>query len=104
MNSKTCRHFTGIMAKKCGAGIAYEHPLQVVCIGRPGTCDSYAPFTAQEIAADEVSNKRDMDLFQKGLSSCCEAPIDTSRVITEGRHKGHGARYCSKCKRLCFMV
>jgi hypothetical protein len=38
------------------------------------------------------------------LSSCCNAPYDESHVIKEGRHKGHGIRYCSKCGRPLFMV
>lgn len=35
---------------------------------------------------------------------CCNAPIDTSHVIREGRNKNHGPRFCSKCKKLLFMV
>jgi hypothetical protein len=104
MNRKSCRHFTGILAKKCEAGIAYQRPLQRVCIGEPGECEKFSPYTKEEIEADEAATKRCVELMQRGLSSCCEAPIDESHVIREGRHKGHGPRYCSKCGRCCFMV
>lgn len=43
-------------------------------------------------------------IFGEKLSSCCNAAIDKSHVITSGRHKGHGPRYCSKCGRCLFMV
>jgi hypothetical protein len=42
--------------------------------------------------------------MKRNVSSCCEAPIDESQVITEGQFKGHGPRYCSKCKRCVYMV
>ena len=63
--------------------------------------------------------ERTVDLMLKGLSSCCEAPLDTSKVINSdqlknhgtlfwvinsGQFKNHGPRFCSKCKRLCFVV
>jgi hypothetical protein len=104
MNINRCRHFTGIMAKKCDAGIDYERPLQQCCRGENPTCKSYMPFTAEEIAKDEAAIKHATDLMQRGLSSCCEAPIDESQVIKSGRHKGHGPRFCSKCHRCAFMV
>lgn len=44
------------------------------------------------------------DRIGAGLSPCCGAPIDTSRVIKTGRHKNHGPRFCSECRRCCFMV
>jgi hypothetical protein len=53
---------------------------------------------------DEAKFKRSMDLMHKGLSSCCEAPFDTSQVIKGGKYKNHGPRFCSKCRKLCFMV
>jgi ribonuclease HI len=45
-------------------------------------------------------------LMNAGLSQCCEAPLDTSRVIHRPghRHHNHGPRYCSKCGKLAFMV
>ena len=104
MNTKRCRHFTGIMAKKCDQGIAYEHPLQQICIGREGACEKYSPFTKEEIEKKEAAIRHSTDCLQRGVSSCCEAPLDTSHVITEGRHKGHGPRFCSKCHKCAFMV
>lgn len=67
-------------------------------------CPKYEPKTPEEIAAREAENARMMDLMRRGLSSCCEAPIDERHVIREGPHKGHGPRYCSKCGRCVFMV
>jgi hypothetical protein len=43
-------------------------------------------------------------LLARGLSPCCEAPIDKSRVIRKGRHRGHGPRICSKCHQLVFFI
>lgn len=73
-------------------------------LGGHATCPSYSPLTAEEIAERDAADKRSMDLLRQGLSSCCEAPIDESRVIREGRHKGHGPRYCGKCGRCVFVV
>ena len=37
-------------------------------------------------------------------SPCCSVPIDESAVITDGKYKGHGPRYCSKCRAVLFLV
>ena len=63
--------------------------------------------TCKENSGDLCPNcvlKQAIELIAKGFSPCCEAPIDKSRVIAEGRHKGHGARFCSKCKKVVYMV
>ena len=129
-----CRHFNGIGQKKCKAGIDYlskavdHEPIRYQNAHdgrvRPGVysccrsfpcgerlnmsgtakCDKYDPFTAEENAAHEAEIKRSHDLMARGLSSCCEAPIDESQVIRAGRHKGHGPRYCSKCGRCVLIV
>jgi len=96
-----CRHFTGTMNRLCTSKI--EYPKDEVCWGE-NYCDGYSPLTIEELKDKDVEMQRHMELMRQGLSSCCEAPFDTSQVITEGRHKNHGPRFCSKCKRLCFMV
>lgn len=42
--------------------------------------------------------------FCDGISNCCRVPIDDSLVISEGKYKNHGPRYCSKCKRLLYQI
>lgn len=37
--------------------------------------------------------------LERGVSPCCEAPLDLSHVIKSGRYKGHGKRFCSQCRR-----
>jgi hypothetical protein len=67
-------------------------------------CDLYKAISDEEIQnrIDEIHQFEEN--MMKGLSNCCQAPIDESHVITKGRHKGHGPRFCSKCKRLAYMV
>ena len=60
--------------------------------------------SAEEVAAELAREKRSDELRARGLSDCCEAAIDASRVIVSGRHKGHGPRFCSSCGRCLFMV
>jgi hypothetical protein len=128
-----CRHFNGTVHDRCEAGMVYldvrlEHePIRYrharqgepsgstytatasfPCLGKfnhgGATCPRYEPFTPEEVAASQAAHRRTMDLMERGLSSCCEAPIDESRVIRRGRHEGHGPRYCSKCGRCVFIV
>jgi hypothetical protein len=47
---------------------------------------------------------RALQLQSEGLSHCCKAPIDESRVIKEGAYTGHGWRFCSKCGDLLYCV
>lgn len=65
------------------------------------------PAEAGPTPADrEAEIDRILALMERGLSSCCEAPIDTSRVIDRPghRHHGHGPRTCSKCGGFLFVV
>jgi hypothetical protein len=100
-----CRHFNGIQHGMCESKIKYPANHDV-CFGQGGEdeCGGYIPLTTEELAAKEAKIQRSMDLMRQGLSSCCEVPFDTSHVITSGRFKNHGPRFCSKCKCLCFMV
>lgn len=101
-----CRHFNGAMNEKCDNGVGYPPADRLPCWGdnSDSTCGAYSPLTVEELVKKEADLQRHMDLMQKGLSDCCEAPFDTSRVITSGRFKNHGPRYCSRCHRLLFMV
>ena len=124
---RVCRHHRGqAIYSDCGKGRIYDEVsrkeelgltgcmIRLPCIGNePGTiirghtvesCDLYEPHTKEEIEAEDKEFQRTVELMKKGLSSCCEAPIDISHVITDGQHKGHGPRYCSKCKRMAYMV
>ena len=100
-----CRHFNGIQNGTCESKITYPSDYEV-CFGKIGDteCGGYNPLNLEELAAKEAETERHMNLMRKGLSSCCKAPFDTSHVITSGQHKNHGPRFCSKCKKLCFMV
>lgn len=103
-----CKHFNGITHGTCRAGVPYDSlpSNSLPCIERfrqPGTdCEKREMPTAEEIAASEAEDARIADCLRRGVSECCEAPLDDSRVIREGRHRGHGGRYCSKCGR-CVM-
>jgi len=104
---KRCRHFNGLRNDNCEAGIKYNFSnfMRLTCWGEDeGSCEMYSPFSAEELAQQEVEFERHMDLLRQGLSGCCEAPIDTSQVIAAGRHKNHGPRFCSKCKKVMFIV
>jgi len=103
MRMQNCRHFTGIMAKKCAVGVTYVAPL-TSCIGKQGYCEKFSPYTQQEIEEDKKITDHEIDCLKRNVSSCCEASIDTSQVIKNGSHKGHGPRFCSKCHKCVFMV
>ena len=98
-----CRHFNGIQNGKCESKIEYPKWRLIPCFGEV-ECDGYSPLNVEELAAKEADHQRHMDLMRQGLSSCCEAPFNVSHVITKGQFKNHGPRFCSKCKRCCFMV
>lgn len=55
-------------------------------------------------AKKEVIEDDPFKVLRTGITDCCQAEVDTTHVIKEGRHKGHGRYYCSKCKQLLFMV
>jgi len=105
---KRCRHYTGLHNNdSCEAGIEYRIGVSLyrTCWGEDSRgCDQYNAFSAEELAQQEVEFEHHMDLLRQGLSGCCEAPINTSRVIAAGRHKNHGPRFCSKCKKVVFVV
>jgi len=54
------------------------------------------------MAKDVQTNE--IDLILRGISPCCKAPIDESKVIPRGKYKGHGPRYCSKCRKCVLMA
>jgi len=124
---KVCRYYRSpAMHESCEKGRVYDEVnrrdelgstgcmLRMPCLGdtqgsvvRGQTiepCDLHEPHTREEIEAEDKAFQRAMELMKQGLSSCCEAPIDTSHVIPDGKHKNHGPRYCSECGRLAYMV
>jgi hypothetical protein len=58
----------------------------------------------KEKSEEDKQHDEFMECLKKGISTCRKAPIDESHVIKTGRHKNHGPRFCSKCKRCVFMV
>lgn len=102
---KKCRYFNGTSNGECENGIEYPKARLLPCFGEGDSeCVSYSPLNAEELAAKEAEHLRYIDLTRRGLSTCCEAELDVSQVIPSGKYKNHGPRFCSKCKRLCFMV
>lgn len=114
-----CRHFNGVQNKTCRAGVDYEtvnvvqlpdgtQKKSLPCIAAHNHAGAVCPkreeYTALDLAEQEAQHKRTMDLLARGLSSCCEAPLNTSQVIQSGRHKGHGPRFCSACGKCVFIV
>jgi hypothetical protein len=116
----TCQHFTGRdfngESDKCAKGICYgtvvgAAPYSISCIrnehwieGDRPACSSYEARTEAQVDAEEARQARAFELLGRGLSECCEAPIDESQVISTPPHIGHGPRFCSKCKRVAFWV
>jgi len=110
-----CIHFTGIHNDACKAGVKYravrvDEPrrgwpcLTLAGQVQVGRCDLYRDPTPEEIAADKARLDRVLDCMRRRVSTCCEAPYDTSQVIQSGRHKGHGPRFCSKCGKVAVLV
>lgn len=121
-----CKHFNGISNKRCRIDVAYDDianvkelgitgsAMRIPCMGAPaGTvrglntvlpCEKYSPRTDAEMQAEADEWERVKGLMSKGLSPCCESTLDTSQVIKTGTYKGHGPRFCSKCKKTVFMV
>ena len=112
MNEHGCKYWTGIINDKCEFGIKWREELKNArtCIGKDDgiKCNNFTLRTPEEIK--EEQNKIDkavaksVKMLKTKKSDCCNAPIDESRVIKKGRHKGHGGRYCSKCKRCLYWV
>lgn len=106
-NKKRCRHYNGYFKKSCEAGVEYDAVKQdklYPCMGETETCSSLSFLTDEEIATEEAEIDQAFDLIKQGLSPCCKAPLDESEVITEGKYKGHGKRYCSKCRQFVYGV
>jgi hypothetical protein len=105
-HDRRCRHFNGIMNEMCDAGIGYPPADRIPCRGDEAgsICCKYSPYTTEELDEQDAAYARKWELMKRGLSDCCEAPIDESRVTKAGSFKGHGPRFCSKCRRLLFMV
>lgn len=124
---KTCKHFNGVQNDRCKLGVCYssltnqERPVfgqipershHLPCLppfGRnsdlpQAQCEKREFQTVAEIEAEEAETKRFLDCLDRGVSGCCEAPINETQVIRNGPHKGHGPRFCSKCGKLAFMV
>lgn len=127
-----CRHFTGLLHASedrtvtCKAGISYYHLMKIdelgsrgcmcrtPCTGKkPGTeirghkvayCPKYEAMTEQDIKEELDGWEQTKMALMNNVSSCCYAELDESQVIQEGPHAGHGPRFCSKCKKVAFMV
>lgn len=110
----TCKHFRGIQHETCLAGVSMHSvrdttqpgPYRWPCLPpiRPPKASTKCHLrvypTAAEVAEDERAWKETMSLiFDQGLSACCKAPLDESRVDEHGT----GPRYCSACKELVFQ-
>lgn len=110
----------------CSAGVSYHEVAKVAELGHVGCglrtpcggskvgsktnghkvqpCDKYAQPTEKEIQKEIDEWEHTKDCLSRKVSSCCEAEIDESHVIKSGPCKGHGKRFCSKCKKLVYMV
>lgn len=112
----TCQHFTGVQHDTCKAGVAYKTvrgnaPCSLSCFrdksweegGKPA-CAHFIAITEEQVTAEMRELERTIGLYAKKLSSCCEAPLDETYVITQGRNRGHGPRFCSKCRRVVMWV
>ena len=99
-----CRHFNGVQNKVCESKVEYP-ACTIPCFGEGNLeCEGYYPLSSEELAARDAADTRRYCLWKQGLSDCCEAPIDMKFVAAKGAFKGHGPRYCSKCRNLLFMV
>jgi hypothetical protein len=108
---KCCRHFRGIQHATCQAGVNYidlhrQHAPDYVspCFGDGSCCPQYSPNTPEEMAEQDAAYDQAVARIKQGLSPCCGAEIDDSNVAESGRRKGHGPRYCSRCKKVAFIV
>jgi hypothetical protein len=107
--ARTCKHFTGVGNDLCKKGHAYDliRPRVLdVCLRKTGAehCADHELPTPEEVAADIAETDAILKAIDDGISPCCQAPLDESQVITSGRFKDHGPRFCSKCKQTVFVV
>ena len=124
-----CQHSTGDPNKfdpgvKCKAGVEFYELAKIAEFGKQGCalrlpchgdtgetrgipvspCDKYVPWTEEMIQADIDQWEETKRCIFADLSPCCKAPLDKTQVIQSGKYKNHGPRFCSKCKRVVFMV
>lgn len=103
-----CRHFNGLQHKYCDHDVPYPESAFKKCFGEKTEskvyCCYYDPLNEQEAEKEIERHKKEGELLAKNLSICCESKLDTSKVIKEGRFKGHGPRFCSKCGKLVYLV
>lgn len=91
----------------CDSYVASVHNATVSrpCVGALNlgwaTCRLYAPPDPAEATERTRRLEHALDLMRRGLSSCCEAPLDESWVDPA---TGHGVRYCARCHRVVFYV
>ena len=94
----------------CAKGVKRTIPMLSRICDDPNSAEcSHAAYPTQQEAnmKAEVRQERflySLALFAKGLSFCCEAPLDDNQTIQSGEHKGHGPRTCSKCGALALYV
>lgn len=44
-----------------------------------------------------------LDALKAHMSTCCNAPLDLSEVITVGPFAGRGPRRCSQCRKIVYQ-
>lgn len=83
---------------RCGAGFRTANS-----IFRYYLCGSYEgkEFHQSMSCKARAEGRQPYDMRK---SACCGAEIDDSHVIQSGRYKGHGARFCSKCGKVAYIV
>jgi hypothetical protein len=113
MKTGWCRDYRGITNSTCQCGVQFAQirvaregkpSEQYPCFGKAQGCEFYNGYTQEEVDEDEKKYEKMMTCLRGGVSWCCNEPVDESQIITEGTHKGHGRRYCSKCGQLLYMV
>ena len=110
---QTCFHYTGLPGfagnpDVCKAGVdiralvggpdaGWARRMPCTPPYRPGDesvpCEKFRAHTDEEIDAEEAKIEESLAKLMRGVSQCCEAPIDESQVITSGPYKGHGPRF-----------
>lgn len=117
--SEFCKHYNGAgRYPACAAGIDYKEVRQANPghgngISLPCTpnmnemgiaCPKAEFYAPEEIEQRERESDAAIEKMMNGISPCCDAPIDERCVIPSGRHKGHGPRFCSACKKWMYSV
>ena len=106
-----CKHYSTMISNdQCKAGVQYSFPplkpLDYPCFGKNiDQCEKRESFSAAEIKAEKKRTSELLRLINEGISPCCNAPIDESQVIVQGGPlDGQGPRFCSKCKKVVYVV